>query len=114
MKVNDAVFKHVEAEIICYHETLQEIEGILNQPYLFPLSMLSLNKRLDFLEEISDLIQEAYDSGKMEHRKIMESYYWGGCKNWDDLAEMFQVSKNAVLNYRNELIYSIAYKLGWM
>lgn len=114
MVVNDAVFKRIESEIMSYHETLQEMEGLLNRPELFGGSTLYLIKRMSFLEEITDLIKKAYESGKMEHKKIMDLYYWGNCKNWNELAEKFQTSKNVVLNYRNEIIFSIAYKLGWM
>jgi hypothetical protein len=113
MKVNDPVFKRIEAEITSYHETLNEMQILIETPVIIGRPEVSIVKRLQHLEELTNTIQMAYFRGSDTHKIIMEFYYWGSCKSWDELANKLNLNRKAVLTNRDEIIFSIAHKLGW-
>lgn len=112
MKVNDPAFKHIEAEIINYHENLEEIKK-LTEPDFVGLQRILLIKRVNHLEQVTGYANQVYERGNDVHKMIMDMYYSGGSKTWDELAGQMNMSKKEILKHRDEIIFTIANKLGW-
>lgn len=112
MKVNDPAFKHIEAEIINYHENLEEIKK-LTEPDFVGLQRILLIKRVNHLEQVTGYANQVYERGNDVHKMIMDMYYSGGSNTWNEIAEQLNVSKKEILKHRDEIIFTIANKLGW-
>jgi len=129
-------FRHIEAELYCYHETLKEIEkkrqeimynyrpdenigggksNIPGSPTETVATRLAENIELKRLEEIVGAIKFVYDSSPEEHKKLIKLKYWTKPQllTWDGIADKLHISKRQAMRWRDEIVHSIAKVLGW-
>lgn len=136
-KLKKATFKHIEAELYCYHDTLKEIERI-RKDIMFcndsidenvgggrsnlPSSpterigtMLLTHRRLQQLETIANAIKTVYERVSDEHKRLIQLKYWTRPQRytWDGLADQLNISKRQAMRWRDEIVYAIAEVLGW-
>lgn len=136
-KLRRGTFKHIEAELYDYHETIKRIkerkEEILfsssveenkggansarvpNSPTERIATMLVMDKRLRELERITEAIETVYQSLDVERKKLIRLKYWTKPQTltWEGIALKLNVSRATVFRWREEIVNAIAEKLGW-
>lgn len=136
-KLRRGTFKHIEAELYDYHETIKRIkerkEEILfsssvddnkggansarvpNSPTERIATMLVMDKRLRELERITEAIETVYQSLDTERKKLIRLKYWTKPQTltWEGIALKLNVSRATVFRWREEVVNAIAEKLGW-
>lgn len=137
-KLRRGTFKHIEAELYDYHETIKRIkerkEEILfssssvdenkggansarvpNSPTERIATMLVMDKRLRELERITEAIETVYHSLDSDRKKLIEIKYWTRPQilTWEGIAQELNVSRATVFRWREEIVNTIAEKLGW-
>ncbi|EZP77606.1 phage transcriptional regulator, RinA family protein [Parageobacillus genomosp. 1] len=137
IKLKKATFKHIEAELYCYHDTLKEIDR-LRKDIMFcreevdenvgggrsnlPSSpterigtILLTHKKLQQLETIANAIQLVFDRVPDEYKRLIQLKYWTKPQRytWDGIADQLHISKRQAMRWRDEIIYAIAEVLGW-
>jgi RinA family phage transcriptional activator len=136
-KLKKATFKHIEAELYCYHDTLKEIQMIRNnimfcredvdenvgggrsslpgKPTESIATRLATHKRLAQLEEIANAIERVYTQLPETHQKLIRLKYWTRPQTltWDGIANELHIGRMTAFRWRNEIIYAIAEVLGW-
>ena len=136
-KLRKGTFKHIEAELYDYHESLKRIkerkEEILfsssvddnkggansarlpNSPTERIATMLVMDKRLRELERITEAIETVYRSLDDDRKKLIEIKYWRKPQllTWEGIAQELNVSRATVFRWREEIVNTIAEKLGW-
>jgi len=140
LKVTDtlskAAFKHIEAELYSYHDTLKEIDrlrkeimfcksnddenlgggrsSVPGRPTERIATRLLTHKRLRNLEEMAEAIQYTYNALSSDHKKIIETKYWSHKRlSWDDVAIQCNMHRNTCYKLRRDVVYLIADKIGW-
>lgn len=134
-KLKKATFKHIEAELYCYYDTLRGIEqirkdimynkeidenigggrsNIPTKPTERIATAIIMNKMLQQLEAITEAIRSVYERLPDEKKKLVQLKYWTKQQySWEEIAEQLHVSKRQAIRWRNEIVYAIAEKLGW-
>ena len=134
-KLKKATFKHIEAELYCYYDTLRGIEqirkdimynkeideniggGRSNIPSKLTeriATAIIMNKMLQQLEAITEAIRSVYERLPDEKKQLVQLKYWTKQQySWEEIAEQLHVSKRQAIRWRNEIVYAIAEKLGW-
>lgn len=136
-KLKKQTFKHIEAELYYYHETLREIERLRKEilfekvwqdenvgggrsnlpssPTERAANRLLTHKRLKRMEEITTAIDEVYRQLPDEYKKLVKLKYWTKPQRltMDGIAEALNVGRATVFRWRNEIIYAIAETIGW-
>lgn len=136
-KIKKATFKHIEAELYHYHDTLREIEKLRKElifanadpdeniggtrgnlpgkPTERIVTKLAANKRLNQLEEIVGAIERVYEQLPDDYKRLIELKYWTKPQllTWDGIADKLHISKRQAMRWRDEIVYSIAKVLGW-
>ena len=134
MKVKSGAFRHIEAEIHSYHETVKEIkrrrEELLSKPTEelvggrpntpgdptgSIVARLVDDKRLMELERIAYAIETVYNTLDNEYRELVRVYYWTRPQTltWDGIAMKLNVSRRTALRRRKEIVQAIGERLGW-
>lgn len=134
-KLKKATFKHIEAELYCYYDTLQGIEqirkdimynkevdenigggrsNIPSKPTERIATAIIMNRMLQQLEAITEAIRSVYEQLTDEKKQLVQLKYWTKQQySWEEIAEQLHVSKRQAIRWRNEIVYAIAEKLGW-
>jgi len=136
MIVKKETFKHVESELFAYHETKAEINRIRQEilhgtaspdnngggrsnlpgdPTFRVVSSLDNHKRLKYLENIANAIEEVYTQLPEEKQKLIRMKYWTRPQllTWDGIADRLNVVPRTAKRWRNEVVYAVAKSLGW-
>lgn len=136
-KIKRGTFQHVEAELYAYHETKREITRIKND-ILYGTSPLDENvgggrsnipsdptgragtllasyRLLQHMVKVIDAIEEVYNQLPEEKKKLIQLKYWTKYQelSWEGIAMQLHVSRNTAINWRNEIVKTIAENLGW-
>ncbi|MFJ5750096.1 transcriptional regulator [Peribacillus frigoritolerans] len=130
-------FKHIESELYSYHDTLKEIQFLRNNIMYtkenddenigggrssFPSSLtekigtrLVNHKRLNQLEEITNVIEKVYTGLPETHQQLIKLKYWTRpqTKAWEGIALELHVSRRQAFKWRDEIINIIGEVLGW-
>jgi len=136
-KLRKGTFKHIEAELYDYHESLKRIKErkeeimysssldenkggvnsarVPNSPTERIATMLVMDKRLRELERITEAIETVYQSLDVERKKLIRLKYWTKPQTltWEGIALKLNVSRATVFRWREEVVNAIAEKLGW-
>lgn len=137
IKIRKVTFRHIEAELYAYHETKKEIVRLRND-ILFgsspvdenvgggrssltsdrvglTVSRLTSDKRLIALEDIAEAINFVYMRLTEERQKLVQLRYWTKPQllTWDGVALKLEVSRRTAINWRDEIVYAIAERVGW-
>lgn len=136
-KLSRAAFRHIEAELYSYHDTLKQIDRLRKQiifsndnpdenigggksnlpgrPTERIATQLLTDKRLEKLEEMAGAIEYAYNALSDDHRKVIKTKYWSHKRlTWDDVATQLNMHRNTAMKLRRDVIYMIAEKIGWI
>lgn len=135
-KLRKATFKHIEAELYNYHDTKKEIARLREQimygstqqdenigggrssepgrPTERIATRLLTHKTLRNLEEITEAIENVYNSLENEQQNIIRLRYWNKpSKDWDYIADACCMGRRTAFNYREMIVNAIAEKVGW-
>ncbi|MDV2686621.1 transcriptional regulator [Alkalihalophilus lindianensis] len=133
-----ATFKHIEAELICYHETKKEIKrlresiiydtelndnvGMGKNSYRIPsrpteqiATRLIATKIIRNLVEISDAIESIYSCLDENQKKLIKMRYWSGRNrvSWKMIDLELNLGEWTVYRYQQLIIEAIAERIGW-
>lgn len=135
-KIKKGTFQHIESELYAYHETRKEIVRLKNDilyashpadsngggrsnlpgdPTARTATLIATHKRIDQLERIADSIETVIERLPEDKRRFVHLRYWKKPQllTWDGLAAELNVSRRQAIRWRDEIIWSIAEKLGW-
>lgn len=136
LKLKRGTFKHVESELYAYPDTLAEIErlraeilhssplpdnaggsrgNLPGDPTAQKGTRLATNRRLQHLETVARAIQEVYEALPEGKQKLVRTKYWTRPQTltWEGIAQKLHVSRRTAINWRDEIVFAIAERLGW-
>lgn len=135
-KLNRNTYRYLESEISSFAETQKEYQrrrselltdrqevdeaqssskpNTISNPTERHALRLVDDKRLAKLREIIEAIQTVYDASTDEHKQFIEMNYWQKprARTIDGIAIELKVSPRTLYRMRNEVVYSLAKKLG--
>jgi RinA family phage transcriptional activator len=136
------VFKQVEAILYSYPQMKKEIKTIREhimfdkeeidenvgggrpslpgKPTERTATKLVTNERLERLERMVKAIDDVYQSLPSEYKRLIQLRYWTSRKyrwerklTWERIADELHVGRRTVFRMREEIIETIAKRLGW-
>jgi len=136
-KLKPGTFKHIEAELYAYWDSIKEIkrlraEIIQASPYqddniggsrgnLYgdptgrTVTTLLMHRRLEQLERIVGAIRAVYDELPEEKQELIRLRYWTKpqTRTWEGIAQKLNVGRMTAFRWREEIVKAIAEQLGW-
>jgi RinA family phage transcriptional activator len=136
-KIKRATFKHIESELFNYHHTLRLLEqrrqeilynsnqpdenvgggrsNLPGDPTARKAIALVVDKRIEHLETIINAIDVVICMLPDEKMMFVKSRYWTNPQTltWDGIAMKMNISRKTAFRWREEVILSIAERLGW-
>jgi len=136
-KLKPGTFKHIESELYCYWETIQEVKRIRMEiiganplqddnvggsrgnlpgdPTGRTVTTLLMHRRLEQLERIAGAIRAVYDELPEEKQELIRLRYWTKpqTRTWAGIAQMLHISERQARRWRDEIVFMIAERLGW-
>ncbi|MFD1954284.1 transcriptional regulator [Paenibacillus thailandensis] len=137
IKLRRGTFQHIESELYAYHETMREIVRLKNDilhgktsddenagggrsslpgdPTGRTATLLASHTKLEQMQHVTRAIEWVVERLPDDKRRLVEKRYWTRPQTltWDGLALELNISRRTALNWRDEIINSIAVKLGW-
>lgn len=141
IKITKITFKKAEAEWYNYHHTLKEIaklrEEIMNpfdedpedktivkgansvrmpgNPTERIATRLTTSKRLSYLNDIADAIEQVYNALPDNYKKLIRLRHWNkeNKLTWDVIAIELHVDRTTAMRWRDEIIQATIELLGW-
>lgn len=138
IKLRRGTFQHVESEIYAYHDTKKEILRLKNEilhgqgpnddenvgggrsnlpgdPTGRTAVLLTSHKKLEQLQAITEAVESVYAELPPEKQKLVQVRYWTRPQllTWDGVAKECYVSRRTAINWRDEIVQSVAVKIGW-
>jgi RinA family phage transcriptional activator len=133
--LSKATFKHIEAELYKYKNTVEEIKklryniiqstpdenvgggrsGLISKPTEMLATRLDTHKQLDYLEDIVYAIETVYNISPQHYRKLINIRYFDKSRvsDWEGTASELHCSKKTAQRWRDKIVYDIAEVLGW-
>jgi RinA family phage transcriptional activator len=132
-KPSKAAFRHIEAELYYYHDTVKEIENIrkeillaspvkqegkpsgVSDPTFNIVTRLTMDKRLKKLEEITESITHVLNLLDRTSSELIKLKYFSKPQylTWDGIAQKVNFSKRQCIYIRDNFIAAVAERLGW-
>ncbi len=135
-KIKKGTFQHIESELYAYHETRKEIVRLKNDilyashpvdangggrsnlpgdPTARTATLLTTHRELESLERIVGAIDSVYESLPDEKKRLIQLKYWSKpqTRTWDGIALEMSTHRVTLIRWRNDIVRSIAAKLGW-
>jgi len=136
VKLKKGTIKHVESELFAYHDTKKEIEQIRDDiirstpyndnpeggrssergdPTARTVETLVTHRKLEQLERITKAIDNIYTSLPEERKRLVKLKYWTKPQTltWDGIARELNVSRRQAIRWRDDILHSIADRVGW-
>lgn len=136
MKLRKGTFKHIESELFSYEETKREIELIRadiihstpfhdnigggrsntrSDPTAIAATLLTSHRKLEQMERIVNAIDRVYESLPAERKELVRLKYWTKPQTltWDGIARELNVSRRQAIRWRDDILHSIADRVGW-
>lgn len=138
VKPRKVTFKHAEAEWYNYYHTLKEIARLREEimsPFLDETddnrgggksnipgkpteriaTRLATNKKLEYLTEIVEAIEQVYNALPDDYKKLVRLKYWNRNKRltWEGIAGELHVSRRQAMRWRDEIIRATIELIGW-
>lgn len=138
VKPKKVTFKHAEAEWYNYYHTLKEIarlreeimspfrdetnenigggkSNIPGKPTERIATRLATNKKLGYLTEIVEAIEQVYNALPDDYKKLVRLKYWNKHNKltWDMIADELHVSRRQAMRWRDEIIRATIELIGW-
>lgn len=139
IKIKRGTFQHIESELYAYHDTCKEIvrlkneilygkgssedenigggrSGYISDPTGRTAVLLTSHKKLEQLQNIADAISSVYDRLPPDKQELVRIRYWTKRQTltWEGIADKLHISSRQAIRWRNEIVYAIADKVGWM
>lgn len=133
--ISKATFKHIEAELYKYKNTVDEIKklryniiqstpddenigggrsGLISKPTELLATRLTTHKQLDYLEDIAYAIETIYNISPDHFKKLIQVRYWSrNDLHWEGIALNLNCTKRTAIRWRDKIVYDIAEVLGW-
>ena len=136
-RLDEGVFRHVEAELFRYHDTKREIEKVRKDiiyrtsppdenvgggrgnlpgdPTGRTATILLSHRKLEQMERVVEAISTVYEMLPEEKKKLVKMRYWSPNQRytWDRIALELHASKTTVLRWRDDIVEMIAQEVGW-
>ena len=135
-KIKKGTFQHVESELYSYHDTKKEIVRLKNEIiYSSPIDenvgggrsnlpgdptgrmavLMVSHRKIEQLERIVDAIESVVERLPTEKKELIRLRYWTRPQllTWDGIAERLHISRRQAFNWRDEVVYAVADKIGW-
>lgn len=136
-KLTKPTFKHIEAEWFAYYDTKSEINRIRQHiihctdsddentgggksnlpgaPTERIALRLTMNRKLQHLEEIASAIEKVYSALPEEYKKLVRYRYWSRNEryDWQQIADMLHIGRRTAIRRRDEIIQVTSEVLGW-
>jgi RinA family phage transcriptional activator len=136
-KLRRGTFQHIESELYAYHDTRKEIVRLKNEilhgsapldenvgggrsnlpgdPTGRTAVLMVTHRRIEQLERIVDAIESVVDRLPEKKQELVKLRYWTRPQTltWDGIAMRLEVSRRTAINWREEVVYAIAEKIGW-
>jgi RinA family phage transcriptional activator len=127
-------FQHIEQELYSFHNTKREIEQLRNDiihstsqregngsgysrgsVVEAKVTRLLTNKRIEFLQDVADAIQEVYDALPNDKKRFVDLRYFKKPQllSWEGIALECNISRRTAFMWRDEIVKAIAVKMGW-
>lgn len=124
-------FKHIEAELYAYWDTINELKQIKKDVLHSTTNeieerksnllgdrgktILLTHKKIQQLDEIVTVISSVYEQLPPEKQKLIKLKYWTKHQplTWEGISRRVNVSRRMALYWRDEIVYMIADLLGW-
>lgn len=137
IKLRRGTFQHIESELYAYHETKKEILRLKNEiihasshhddtvggsrgnlpgdPTGKTAILLVTHRRIEQLEKIVEAIEAVYEALPEGKQKLVRTKYWTKPQTltWEGIAQKLHVSRRTAINWRDEIVFAIAERLGW-
>lgn len=137
LKLSKGTFRHAEDELMAYHDTRKKIMQLRNEilfnkssddenvgggrsstpsdPTGRTATALLTNRKLTHLEEVITAIDKVYNRLPPEKQRLVNVVYWTRPQllSWDGIANKMHIGRRTAFNWRDEIIYAVAYELGW-
>ncbi|WP_124728822.1 transcriptional regulator [Staphylospora marina] len=136
LKINTGTFKHVEAELHNYWETIKEAKlirmeimansrddentgggrgNLPGDPTGRTVVTLLTHRRLEHLERITRAIRTVYESLDEDKKKLVQLKYWTKpqLRTWSGIARELHVEERTARRWRDKIVTAIAEQLGW-
>lgn len=136
-KIRKGTFQHIESELFAYHETRQAIVRLKNEilygkpqfentgggrsnlpgdPTGTTATLLVTHRRLEEMQKMVQAIEAVYERLPDQKKELVVVRYWTRPQTltWDGIALQLHVSRRTAMNWRDEIVYAIAEKLGWI
>jgi len=137
IKLRRGTFQHVESELYAYHDTRKEIVRLKNEilhasappdenaggsrgnmpgdPTGRTAVLMVTHRRIEQLERIVEAIESVVERLPEKKKQLVQLRYWDKPRTltWDGIALRLDVSRRTAMNWRDEIVYAIAEKLGW-
>ena len=136
-KLDRGVFKHVESLLAHFWDYKAEVEKIREEiiqatpsrdnigggrgnlpgdPVGKMVVALAEERRLKYLAQAVDAISAVYSNLPEAKKELVRLRYWDKPQRytWEGIALEIKISRRQALRWRNEIIYQIARRLGWM
>lgn len=77
--------------------------------------MLVTHRDIEHMQRIIDAISNVYEVLPGDKQKLVQLKYWKRPQTltWEGIALEINVSRRQAINWRDEVIYAIARRLGW-
>lgn len=134
-QLSKATFKHIEAELYKYQNTVPEVKklryniiqstpdenigggrsGRISKPTEMAATRLDTHKQLEYLEAIVYAIETVYNISPPHYRKLIQLRYWSKHRDldWDGVALELNCTKRTAQRWRDKIVFDIAEVLGW-
>ena len=135
-KLRTGTFKHVESELYHYHDTKKEIERLKKDILLSSTppdltgggksnmpgdptgqtaTLMVTHRKIEQLERIVEAIESVVSLLPDEKKKLIKLKYWTKPQTltWEGIAKELHVSRRTAINWRDDIVYAIAEKIGW-
>jgi RinA family phage transcriptional activator len=135
-KLKRGTFKHIEAELYAYWDTVKEIKRIRAEiigaspepdevgggrgnlpgdPTARAATALLMHRRLEQMERITSAIRSVYEELPEEKQRLIRLRYWTKPQTltWEGIAQRLHISRRQALYWRDHIVKAIAERLGW-
>lgn len=135
-KIRKGTFQHVESELYAYHETRKEIVRLKNDilygstppdsigggrgnlpgnPTERTAILMVAHRKIEQLERIVEAIESVVERLPEDKKRFIQLRYWKKPQylSWDGIAAELNVSRRQAFRWRDEIVYTIAEKIGW-
>lgn len=135
-KMKPGAFKHIEAELSDYKETVLRIQqrreelmmnfsndentgggksNIPSRPTEQLATRLVADRHLQELERIASSIEHVYNMCDDDRKKLIRLKYWTHPQllTWEGIANELHISRRQAFNWRDQIVQAVGEQLGW-